>query len=577
MKKFAAGLLVAAIMINGAVAFAADGAITSISTDPDTQYITVSGTIASGTGRERVTLRITKKDETPNKNTIVCTYQVNADENGAYSFGFTMPDGAAAEEYDAYVKADGAEDKQSFRYFGDVSSELQAKVNAATSAAALKTFLEADNNAGMEMFGINADEYRTLSESGKSFVVSAVYSAKQSVGGFDNGKQLRDAFDQAVLIEKVREGKTEITDDNIEALTVDYTKTVGGGYGTILTAYNSAKKADASVTAKAIAAAQGSSVKDAKTFWSAYNNSVTNTVIANTEYWTEVRDFIADNKELIGEYANIDWTKYNSNAQAVCKQLVRGNYATFGTFAAAVKSAIDEAVNPSSSNSAAGGGGGGGGSSSGSDNSIKSSSVTLPVPETTYGTTENTAKTVTSDPYKFDDVRRTPWANGAVSYLVDRKIISGYGDGTFKPENSITRAEFVTLVIKAFYGSYEMTDCDFDDVPKDSWAYPYIAAASNLGLVQGVGENEFAPDTNIKRQDMAVIIKNILDTTEHSGYTEGTKPFDDENEVSGYALDAVNALRAEGIVNGDENNNFKPLAQTTRAEAAVIIYNMLNK
>ena len=103
------------------------------------------------------------------------------------------------------------------------------------------------------------------------------------------------------------------------------------------------------------------------------------------------------------------------------------------------------------------------------------------------------------------------------------------------------------------------------------------AAANNLGLVQGIGDNQFAPNANIVRQDMAVIIKNILDKTGRTSGAAGAEPFGDENDIRSYALDAVNTLKAEKIVNGDQNNNFNPLANTTRAEAAVIIYNVLSK
>lgn len=327
---------------------------------------------------------------------------------------------------------------------------------------------------------------------------------------------------------------------------------------------------------KAMSAVQTSSVKDVESFWNAYNNSVTNTVIFGTEYWTEVRDFITENRDLIGEKANISWTQYNSNVQTVCKQLVRGNYATLDTFAAAVKAAISESENPSNNNNNSIGGGGVGGG----NNGIKSTSVSLPKPDNSntgiFGSND-VSSPVTSDPYKFDDMRRTPWANDAVNYLVERKVISGYGDDTFRPENNITRAEFVTLAIKAFYGDSEMMDCDFDDVDKNAWFYPYVAAANNLGLVQGIGDNQFAPNANIVRQDMAVIIKNILDKTGRTSGAAGAEPFGDENDIRSYALDAVNTLKAEKIVNGDQNNNFNPLANTTRAEAAVIIYNVLSK
>ena len=68
-----------------------------------------------------------------------------------------------------------------------------------------------------------------------------------------------------------------------------------------------------------------------------------------------------------------------------------------------------------------------------------------------------------------------------------------------------------------------------------------------------------------------------LDKTGRTSGDAGAEPFGDENDIRSYALDAVNTLKAEKIVNGDQNNNFNPLANTTRAEAAVIIYNVLSK
>lgn len=578
MKKLAAGLLTAAIIINGMAVFADGGTITSISTDPDTQYITVSGVINSDNDRERVTLRITKKGTTPDKDTILYTYQVNTDENGEYNFGFTMPDGTEMGDYDVYVKSDNTEQlTKSFRYFGDISSVLKNNINGAKSVAELRTFFESGDNDGMIMFGIDTETYEKLSDDGKNFVASAVYQTKNKLGGYTDGKQLRDTFNQAVLLEEIREGKATINDDNIGALTVDYSNVKDGNYGAYLTLYASAKKANDEVRANTISAIKSSTVKDAESFWSAYNNSVMNTIISNTEYWTEVRDFISDNKEIIDKYASVDWSKYNSNSQAVCKELVRGNFADMNNFAAAIKtttSALNNSGNTTGGGSS--GGSGGGSSSGGSGSGITSSTVTLPAPDNTTGnTTGNTSASNPNNSYKFDDVRRTPWANDAISYLVDKNVISGYGDGTFRPENYITRAEFVTLVVKAFYANTEMTDCDFEDVAKTSWSYPYIAAASNLGLVHGISDTEFAPDENIKRQDMAVIVKNILENKGYSNSGDDVSAFADENDISDYAVSAVNTLKKAGIVNGDEDNNFKPLDRTTRAEAAVIVYNVI--
>lgn len=577
MKKFSAGLLSAAIIIGGVTAFAADGTITSISIDPDTQYITVSGTINSESDRERVTLRVTKTGAAPTEDTIICAYQANTDESGAYTFSFSMPDGTAPAKYDAYIKSDGVDAlQQSFRYFGDVSSVLSSEINGASSAAALRTFLEADQNAGMEMFGIDDETYSTLSDSGKNFVVSSVFATKQGLGGFTNGKQLRDSFTQAVLVAQIREGKAEINEDTIDLLTVNYAKPVSGGYAAFGTMYETAKKAGSQTEAKAYAAVRSDSVKSVEDFWKAYNDSVTNSVISGTEYWTEVRDFIADNKDLIGEHASINWSDYSRKTENACKTLVRTEYSTLDAFAQALENAVKKAQETTTVSSGSGGSGGGGGSSSGSSSGIHSSNVSIPV-SIPGSANDSGAITVPGVKYAFDDLRRTPWANDAVTALVERKIVDGYGDGTFRPEQNITRAEFVALVIRAFYPNAEAMDCSFTDVSRDSWAYPYISAASNLGIINGIGDNQFGPGLNIKRQDMAVIINNIFAAMGRTADKTQAAAFNDQAQVSEYAQDAVKMMRAAGIVNGDDGNNFNPQSEATRAESAVIIYNMLSK
>lgn len=577
MKKFSAGLLSAAIIIGGVTAFAADGTITAISIDPDTQYITVSGTINSESDRERVTLRVTKAGAAPTEDTILCAYQANTDESGAYTFSFSMPDGTAPAKYDAYIKSDGVDAlQQSFRYFGDVSSVLSSEINGASSVTALRTFLEADQNAGLEMFGIDDETYSTLSDSGKNFVVSSVFATKQGLGGFTNGKQLRDSFTQAALVAQIREGKAEINEDTIDLLTVNYAKPVSGGYAAFGTMYETAKKAGSQTESKAYAAVRSDSVKSVEDFWKAYNDSVTNSVISGTEYWTEVRDFIADNKDLIGEHAGINWSDYSRKTENVCKALVRTEYSTLDAFAQALENAVKKAQETTTVSSGSGGSGGGDGISSGSGSGIHSGNVSIPV-SIPGSANDLGAITVPGVKYAFDDLRRTPWANDAVTALVERKIVDGYGDGTFRPERNITRAEFVTLVIKAFYPNAEAMDCGFKDVSRDSWAYPYIAAASNLGIVNGIGDNQFGPELNIKRQDMAVIINNIFAAMGRTANKDDAAAFNDQAQVSEYAQDAVKMMRAAGIVNGDDGNNFNPQSEATRAESAVIIYNTLSK
>ena len=88
------------------------------------------------------------------------------------------------------------------------------------------------------------------------FVVSAVFETKRDLSGFVNGKQLRDTFNQALIIAQIRENKETINDNNIEMITVNYSKSVNGSYDSFKTMYESAKKAGSYVMTKAMSAVQ---------------------------------------------------------------------------------------------------------------------------------------------------------------------------------------------------------------------------------------------------------------------------------------------------------------------------------
>ena len=176
----------------------------------------------------------------------------------------------------------------------------------------------------------------------------------------------------------------------------------------------------------------------------------------------------------------------------------------------------------------------------------------------------------------FQDVSHTHWAAEAIYYLAGYGIVAGT-DGLFYPDTQITRAQFVKILILAF-GLYDKNaDCNFYDVPKDSWFYPYVASAGSLGITTGITQTEFGADNPLQRQQMAVLIYN---TAKYSGITFEDMTdisFIDNNSIEQYAYQAVGALFANGAITGDENNYFNPTDIATRAQACQIIYNIINK
>lgn len=161
------------------------------------------------------------------------------------------------------------------------------------------------------------------------------------------------------------------------------------------------------------------------------------------------------------------------------------------------------------------------------------------------------------------------WATESVNYLVSLKAISGYPDGSFKPDDSVTRAEFAKIVCNAFgiAGGYKAI---YDDVSENDWFAQSVCALSQINIINGYNSS-FTPNSNIKREDAAVILHRLL-TYLNISQSGSKSSFNDMNSISDYALASVEKMSEAGIINGDENSMFNPLKTLTRAEAAAIIH-----
>ena len=173
----------------------------------------------------------------------------------------------------------------------------------------------------------------------------------------------------------------------------------------------------------------------------------------------------------------------------------------------------------------------------------------------------------------FNDIAGFSWAQEAITSLYSKGIISGYGDGSFAPQNSIKREEFVTIAVSAFYKDSEGVECGFSDVPENAWYYKNISIATARGIITGIGEGLFGTGRNITRQDMAVILYRI--SGGRLAPPESYDAFGDDGDISGYAKEAVYALRAAGVINGVSAYEFAPVKNATRAETAVMVYRFL--
>ena len=207
------------------------------------------------------------------------------------------------------------------------------------------------------------------------------------------------------------------------------------------------------------------------------------------------------------------------------------------------------------------------GSTSGAGTSSNTGNATKPNTDTSKDT-EN--KDTYKPAVKYPSDITSHWAIDNVKYVYDNSLMNGYEDGTFGPDNSITRAEFVTVMARLL-GLSEDADSAAHFVDASShWAKGYIGALAANGIVGGVSDAEFAPDENITREQIAAILSRAFALTEAEEFAK----YADDAQISDWAYDSVYKVFAAGYMKGDTNNNFAPLASATRAEVATIIYRL---
>lgn len=163
------------------------------------------------------------------------------------------------------------------------------------------------------------------------------------------------------------------------------------------------------------------------------------------------------------------------------------------------------------------------------------------------------------------------WAQDNIAQLVTMGAIDGYGDGTFLPEKGISRAEFVTVLVKAL-----KLEASSDKVFADTathWAKKEIAIANALGIVEGYSADTFGPDDGITREQMAVMVVKAAKITPVTTAAN----FSDQGQISAWALDYVNTAFANQLINGYGDNTYQPQKGSTRAEAVTVILNPVKK
>ena len=163
------------------------------------------------------------------------------------------------------------------------------------------------------------------------------------------------------------------------------------------------------------------------------------------------------------------------------------------------------------------------------------------------------------------------WANAVISDWESKGLIKGYEDGTFKPDNSVSRAEFVTMMNNVLKNDAEGT-VSFTDVKETDWFYQAVAAAVNAGYCNGYEDGTFKPSATISRAEAAVMIANAMGLEQDAAGAEG---FSDEIPV--WAVGSVGAVVKAGYMSGYPDGTFGAAKSITRAEAVSSLNRVLTQ
>jgi|GEM_PF-1410288 S-layer homology domain. len=179
----------------------------------------------------------------------------------------------------------------------------------------------------------------------------------------------------------------------------------------------------------------------------------------------------------------------------------------------------------------------------------------------------------------FNDVAAGSWYFNAVSYVATKSITGGTGGGNFSPNATLKRGDCLVLLMKSYHiAADEKPTNNFSDAG-NTYYTGYLSAAKRLGITNGIGNNLFAPEKEITREELFTFLYNALKKIEklpdgNSG--KNFSDFTDAAQINTWAKDAMWLFITTGVIKGN-NGELLPASTTTRAEMAQVLYNLLTK
>lgn len=500
--------------------------------------VTVSGTYdKTEIFRPKFVLKITDAGN----NIVAFTQNDNNSEDN--KFIFEVPVDGISGEYTVTVNSNAFENElvKTFNFVSDedIKNALD-EINGSKTSDELKTAIE--KNA--EILSLSIELIEGVTD--KAAVFATVFKGVQ----FEDIFSLSNEIIKAAVTEHIfenKQGSVDLLEEYQEALNLNAQKTYP--------LFEEFSKDDKRTLISKI-----SSLKDEGEFYEIFDESVILTKIKNADSYGVVGEVLKEYKDIVYE-SDISEYFTMKNTSSVDIKLVGNDYSDISELQKDIGNNLTSLSKPS-------GGGSGGGGGAGGGNSL--ATVVNPV-------TENIQKPENAENIYFNDIGNVEWANEAINSLASRGILNGKGEGTFKPNELVTREEIVKILVEAF--GIETTDENehiFDDVLPGAWYEKYVAAGVKIGAVNGIGGGKFGVSDLVTRQDMAVLAYKFAKVKGYEFKNSGdSDAFLDRAIISDYAKEPVSYLLGAEILNGMGDGNFAPKSGSTRAQAAVLVYRLL--
>ncbi len=568
MRRIKKILCVFLTVILVAMSMSAMASAPVVTIDPENNAITVSGKLESETRKGDVLIFELKNS---GGDIVYAGYTKTVfDEERNVVFEFDkllLPDSLASDTYTIVVGGGSLESPMTttYKHSGpDRTLSVLGKVNSAENVGAV--LLDSTDgllNAGI--LGADIDDYNGLNVDGKAAFEAILDEEEynlvlpESYVSDADREKIKTALGTFLKGYKrgIAAGKFAMADDatDVGNWISSYYNDFGFNANEEITSVLNLVKGETDFARRISLKTSPMSIDEIKAYM--YESALLSTIYARTD--DEVKSVILD----FPTYFPIDIAEFNSLSavhQAKVISYVSGNvYDTCDDVVDAVNAKVDEYLNDDGDDSD-------GGNNRGNKYS-PASGLNVSVNDKTD------ADTTIAEKPKFTDLHEASWAENAILFLCERGIVNGNPDGTFSPNNNITRAEFIKIVTVAINLATDAGDTSFIDVDANSWYAPYVAAAYKKGIVTGDDLGNFYPEAQISRQDMVTILYRTIKAKADGDVQE--LDFTDKDSISPYALSAVAYFNEIGVVKGFADGRFGPMENATRAEAAMVLYNLI--